>query len=222
MRLAWQTWLAIVLLACGCRRDLKLEPRFVPLEANPYKAFSRVPIIVVGKILSNVNTNMVRRSDNLCRLRVSVENSLKGDLQNGDQDFYYFNNLRKLHGSGQLGMWPIGTWRLGDRLMFFLVKEDGNFRFYCDVDLACAVPILTGQHPEFKYNPKLALGDNIAEVLLSRGVGCRDREMIEAMSSSGADLFSPNYFRFKLQMFAQTETSAVRKAASELLAKTTG
>jgi hypothetical protein len=189
-----------------------------------------IPVIVVGRIDSNI---AVRSQHGSCldpyftvqlyRVTVDVENVLRGQGIPGKIAVYYFSGVGSMGGPPRLGMHENGgRWQRGDRELFLLRRDSGVLRTKCDTLHACVYPVLTGAHPAFRVDTTKPIAYSAVRLLLSRGEGCSDRQMIEAIASEfpnspGAAELSMKYAIARWQEIAQTETPDVRNAACKKL-----
>jgi len=215
------------ILLVGCNREPPIfeYPSFVRLPYNEQVA--GVPVILVGRILScspNGSPHPSRWDGRtlmqMFKLDVRVENILQGDLAVSQVSVFYFMNTVASEGPARLGLFATGgTWHTGDREMFFLQRDSGVLRTICDTWRNCVIPIHSGSHSPIKRGPNTWIGDSIAHILLTRGEGCSDMEMIQALSEGAgvAYSFSPNTTIRELQQTAAHETPPVRHEACEAL-----
>jgi hypothetical protein len=106
--------------------------------------------------------------------------------------------------------------------VFYLRKDSGEWRTACDLYEHCVDRVLTGFHPHFKRNPARPLGDDILELLFTRGVGVSDGVMVDAIASRNGygrrwREEREDSFISLLQKTARTEAPAVRAGACEQL-----
>ncbi len=185
-----------------------------------------IPVIVVGRIVSNV---AIREEHGSCRdkyfpvqlyrVTVDVENVLRGKNIPNEIRVYYFSGVGSQGGPARLGMRENGgRWRVGDRELFLLRWDSGVLRTKCDTLAACVYPVLTGAHPGFRVDPTKPIAYSVVRLLLSRGEGCSDKQMIEAIESLQSWNLSEKYALTRLLDIAETETPPVRNAACQDLA----
>ena len=96
---------------------------------------------------------------------------------------------------------PGGTWRIGDREMFFVWLDEGMLRTICNMGAIAVWPVYTGAHE----TPKKPLPEAITDILLDRGPGCTDQDMLKAMMGT---------LPFEI---ASTEDAKVRQQACDIL-----
>jgi hypothetical protein len=181
-------------------------------------------MIVVGRILEYSDVGRPHPSKwipnfpvQLGSIKIQVENVLQGEDTRGDISVFFFRYLAISEGAPRIGVRGRGgTWRIGDREIFFLQRDSGVLRTVCDGWAHCVMPVLTGAHPEFKSNPNSS-NTAIIDILLTRGEGCSDQQMVDAISQFRAYDYGPDYTIKKLNEIARTETPKVRKAACQKL-----
>jgi len=204
----------LLMLNAACR------PAIRPYDEEE-QGLTCASVVLVGRILSGSNVGGPQRFEShgitwqaqLFEVTVAVENVLKGDVPAGNATIYYFLPAGPYDGPALMGMEGArGQWHVGDREMFFLNRDSGVLRTVCDYYRHCVIPVFCA-HPGFKPAPFSTLPRKIIDFLLSRGPGCSDQQMIEAISRSHGDGFDRDYWLEKLQEIALSETPAVRQAA---------
>jgi len=228
MRTARRTRTAVVavsvLLYVACGAVPPIAEHKPSTDSLPFYQLESVPIVVVAKILANSSIGRPRLSKwdshlwvQLYRAQLRIENVLRGPVMRGNNiQIYYFAEVGTIGGPPRLGMTTAGgTWHIYDREIFFLQTDSGVLRTTCDSLHFCAVPIFTGAHPELKDTSEAPIPHKITDVLLTRGRGCRDQELIKAIQQ--APYFDRSYAIKKLAELARTETPEVRKAACDAL-----
>jgi hypothetical protein len=216
--------LPAVLLDSACTKVPPLVRDKRSEAALPFYQAASTRIIVVGKILSAADVGAPDPSKwypddtiQLHRVRVKVENVLRGDVT-GNIAVYYFASVGPIGGPARLGMFnQAGRWHIGDREMFFLRLDSGVLRTICDAYAGCVIPVFSGAHPDFRVAPGTPISHAIIDLLLTRGQGCNDNQMVQAIERSKADAFSEDYAVKKLEELATTETPEVRAKAREWL-----
>jgi len=186
---------------------------------------SFVPIILVGQIVAYSELGRSRSSRwdatnriQLCRIIVRVENVLRGGVARDDVPVFFFVSVGSTGGPPQLGMiGRTGRWRIGDRELFFLKRDSGVLRTIIDNYALAAQPVLTGAHTNYKSRPGETVPEMIVDILLTRGQGCSDQQMAQAVSRSVADFFDLPYTVRKLRQLANNEVPVVQKAAHDKL-----
>lgn len=120
------------------------------------------------------------------------------------------------------------TFDIGLRYSFYLRNEGGQWRTACDLYEHCVDRVVTGAHPDFKPSASRPIGDDILEILLTRGFGATDGVVVDALendreSSRWKYRENPPYGQYSdaytrlLQPSVETETPPVRAAACMLL-----
>jgi len=186
---------------------------------------SPVPIIVVGQIVSSSEIGHPHSSHwdpshtvQLYQLTARVENVLRGDVALRNTSIFYFMDLGISTGPPRLGMiGKGGTWRTGDRKLFFLQRDSGVLRTVLDNYALCVQPVLTGAHPNYQPRPGESVHQRIVDILLTRGERCSDQEMAQAVSQSTAYSYDLAYAVQKLQQLANNEVPIVKNAARDRL-----
>jgi len=215
--LAWLT-----LSGCGGVRQLRPNDR--RNQTAPSRQLASIPIIVVGRILANENIGSARQEDQfpapvqLCRVTIQIETVLRGDMTTDRASVYYFTEVGSTGASPRLGMSPYtGSWHLGDRMIFFLRRDAGVLRTTCDFSDYCVVQVFSGAHPGFNVNPDKPLAENIVDLLLTRGNGSSDRQMIKAITKSRVLDLSEAYALQKMEQLALGGPQEITNAACDLL-----
>ena len=106
-----------------------------------------------------------------------------------------------------------GTWRIGDREMFFLRREHGYLRTICDFRQFCVLPVLSGSHVGWKADSSAqTLPYRVVDLLLSRGTDCDDKQFANAIERS-ANSFPLEYVLPSLRVLSRDRSPEVREAA---------
>jgi hypothetical protein len=228
--------IALVVLIAGCRTLPKLK---VEDEGVIYEHLAAAPFIIVGTVISSkqVGRDVIWHPErslldatassskstgyslSLFRVKVAVENVLRGGIKQHELDIYYYSHAGSLGGTPGIGMYGVsGLWGQGDRELFYLKKVDDVFRTYCDIFAPCVTTIFSGAHPNFKLDPDKSANDSLVNLLLTRGEGSTDQEMIKAVLSKSPSFLSPEHAILKWQEIAEHDASpTVRRAACEQL-----
>lgn len=212
--------LGALILQAGCNTVPKLVEYPPSHEPGDYQRAMSAPIILVGRLVHDSAVEHKFRPSrwdqglnvNLWRVTVHVENVLRGGVSPDEIDVYYFR-YNFVSGPAR-----VGTWQMGDRKIFFLRRDSGVLRTACDGWSSCVIPLLTGFHPGFRTDPDKPIAYSIVDLLLTRGQGCGDKQMIEAISKTGAYLFSMEYTIQRLRQLAMAEGPEIRRQACETLA----
>lgn len=213
--------LAFSCAGCSSAPRLTEYPAFVDFPDSRPDRIPYIPVILVGTIAgrpSYLGDIRASRWDSgrpplqLVRVTVQVETILQshGEIPKGEVPIYFFIRSGSYSGPPRLG-----DWNVGDRMMFFLQQENGYLRTICDHYKGCTMEVFSGAHRGFRAGK---IGDAIIDLLLTRGEGAGDEQMIRAIniSSRAADL-DPAYAMRKLRKLAAEETPAVAKAACQKL-----
>lgn len=211
---------AVGCLMSSCDRHPAISeyPPFIHLPFD--YAIASVPVIVVGRVLESSPIGKPRTSVwdesvkfQMYRTKIAVENMLQGDMRPTEMQFFYFAPTGSWDGPSRLG-----SWRIGDREMFFLQWNSGVLRTVCDTYESCVLPVFTGDHTHWKPsgNDKW-IGDNIVDFLLTRGPGCADEQLIQQIDKTPS--FDINHISAiqKLRQIALDEHAAVRSEACRVL-----
>lgn len=147
----------------------------------------------------------------LACVSVKVETVLQSDreIPKGNVEIYYF--VWSFTGPRRLG-----SWKVGDRVMFFLRRENGYLRTIGDQYFnSTAVQVFSGTHPEFRGS---GAPNSVIDLLLTPGQGVGDEQMARAIQESArvADL-DRDYAIRKLQPLIERGTPVVAMAACQEL-----
>ncbi len=205
-------WCSCVLLcffaACGVR-----EPtgEFPPLVCNLYGA----PIIVVGVALNDASpvsephpSAFENRDVQRFSVRLAVENTLRGAGLGRQIKISFFSYVGSLGGSDRLSFI-----RKGERDIFYLFGTGTDFRSACDYGRSCAPVVFTGRHETVEAG---SAEQQAAEILLARGEGATDKQVIYAIGSY-ANMAEDRAIVAQVQKLARSESPAVEQAACEAL-----
>ena len=208
-------FLVLLIPGLSCHRDYGLNE-----AASKYSIDdpAHVPIVLIAEVTeSGVPVGPVRESRThgqiqLWRARLQVENVLQGDSKLGKAELYYFRydtpgSVRRL------------SLLAGERDVLFLMREGGKLRTICDAARnCCSVSVMTGAHPDFRRAPNVSINQEITDLLLRRGIGIDDKEMISAVDRQGdLETFGKKAMVRTLLGLANNETAPVREAACESL-----
>lgn len=110
-----------------------------------------------------------------------------------------------------------GRWRIGDLLIFFLQRDSGVLRTVIDTWAVAAVPVLTGEHPNYRPKPGESAVDSVIDILLDKGQGCDDKQFAHAVSSFSKDFWDLPYTMQKLrEIEGGPDVAAAQAAKNEL------
>jgi len=167
--------MALVLIAfaaCG-KPNLKVHSE----AAN--ERSREAPLVIVGVIESDQSQGHDEASGmQLRRLRVRVENVLRGKLTDPAIMVYYFK-----FGGGFVGPRPLGLW--DDRSMrrvFWLEQDAGVYRTSCDGFDFCTLAIYSGSHPGYQPKKGATVEDSIVDLQLTRGESGVDEAWFKAVA----------------------------------------
>lgn len=227
---------ALLCAACASSPPITELPSYVRLRFERAELGS-IPVILVGQIkgYSEIGGSRPSRwsSDfpvQLARVDVQVDTVLQaytfaggiireGNAPEGRVPIYYFHATRATPTPSMawMGMSGYGgRWRMGDRVMFFLLRENGHLRAACDQHSDCTINVLSGAHRG--YRPQSTdVTTSIIDILLTRGQGATDRQMVKAIDDFHLYSMNAEYAIGALQKLAGQETPVVSKAARQKL-----
>jgi hypothetical protein len=217
--------IAYLLATVSCNTN-HMEPYPRSIGIRDSGVFIPPPVIIVGTVIASEKTGSRLMSPwdgdtpyQQFRTSVAVENVLRGNVQSRTIKISYMADLRGGGGHRRLGMESDGgSWRVGDREMFFLQRDAGQLRTVCD-DFAfnCVLPVQSGRHDTVQQREQV--GEMIADVFLSRGSGVSDAQMAAGLDGGGeaALHFAPEYSALKLEELIEHQPSPVRAEACKLL-----
>ena len=207
----------------GCRSSPRLVFQKGTSSDSEYlaKVFN-APIVVVGAIESDTVVRSPIHSDGMLiqlrKLKVRVENILRGDAVPESATVYYFTWAGAFNGPRPLGFWgakassnPI--WRR----ILWLRRDSGILRTACDGWDECTMPANSGPHPDYKPDPRKPLAYALADIFFTRGNGVTDAEFARQVEWGAPSTVPEPYLFEKLQHLAATEVPIVRAAASKQL-----
>jgi len=156
------TGLMFVGLLASCAPTFSPRIGAGPLEVT--ELVRRSDAIVLGTIASLVVAREPRNGEcfALIRVRVSVENVLRGVPPSGTLDYYSFSPW-----CGFVG--PVEVPHSGERNVFFLRKDSGRWRTIEDY-WRSQVRVFSGRHPSSLIENE-PIGEAIARILLTPGDG---------------------------------------------------
>jgi hypothetical protein len=222
-----QSSLALALLAFTASLGCCPSPQMTEFPARYYnqspEQIVQVPIILVGVVLTQTQVGDFHPSRieghgpiRGFRCRIRVENVLQGNVSQGDVDIFYFIGADSLGSSAGILNLPAGV-----RRIFFLQRDGGKLRTIYDGWDLTVEEVYSGAHPSFKRNPARPVTDSIVDLLLTRGEGATDKDMLEAVYrvGGGMNIFGAETVVKKLQQVAREETLPVREEACYFLAE---
>jgi hypothetical protein len=206
--------------AC-CRPQMTEFPARYSIDSP--QAIEAVPVILVGLVLvgshpagplhpSRVDPHVLTQ---LHQAKIRVENLVQGDVaQNDEINIFYSLDAVNLGSSASFLYFS-----RGDRRLFFLERDAGKLRTIYDTWNTCVLPVFSGFHPNFKRDPHQPATEAIVDLLLTRGEGATDKDMVKAVREVGNfDRFGDELQLKALQQIAREETPPVRHEACAELA----
>jgi hypothetical protein len=222
-------WLIAVCLSfvidAGCRSSPRLAfQKGTNSDAEYLVKVFTAPIVIVGVIKSDTLVRGPIYSDGMTiqlrRLKVRVENILRGNALPETVTVYYFTWAGGSDGPKALGFWKVPAYpTLIYRRIFWLRRDSGVLRTACDGWDECTMPADSGAHPNYRPDPKKPLGYALADVFFTRGNGVTDTEFARQVEWGAPSTVPEAYLFEKLQRLAATEVPAVREAACEQLSR---
>ena len=209
----------ILLVGVGCGTS----PRLVDynVRADYMTEIFPAPLVVVAVIISDTlvrapvpshwNANLLLQ---LRKLRVRVENVLRGKSDSETMTIYYFGWYEYTGGNR-----PLGDWRPGDRRVFWLREDSGVLRMACDGP-DCTMPVYSGAHPYYKPDLQKPLGCALADIWFTRGEKTTDSDFVRQVDWGWPSTVPESCLIERLQQLAATEVSTVRAAACRHLSYT--
>lgn len=159
---------------------------------NPWASSQRTAhaTVVVATIHNDNPVGPVQTSSSqqrynvqLHRLRIHIENVLRGRVPHRDLTVYYFHIAQAYD-----GVRPLGSWQKDSRWIFYLVEDAGVQRIACDVAGPCAVPVKSGAHNGYMPTLDNSLPSALADILLTAGSGVNDQEFADGLPEAAAEL----------------------------------
>lgn len=158
-RLAACTLLAAVACYLSWLATGFLPPHLLDQCDNRGNSRDTAPIVVVGVLTSDTLAlrPIPMHSDpesslQLRKLRVRVENVLKGAPISETITVYYFTWAGAFNGPR-----PLGFWRVGGRRILWLRRDSGVLRTTCDGWDGCTEGVWSGAHPDYRPDPQKPL-----------------------------------------------------------------
>ena len=204
--------LAVAGVGSGCSRS----PKLIPYEAQEYERIFDAPMVIVGRLISDAAAHgpVLDRGYpiQLRKLKVRVENALRGSVATGEVLVYYFAPAGPYQGNVPLGRWP-----LGERRILWLRSDSGGLRTACDFRDECTMSVRSGAHPDYKPDSQKPLGYALADIWFTRGDGATDTDFAKGVDRGAPSTVPETYLFEKLQRLAATEVPVVRDAACRQL-----
>jgi len=208
--------LVLIVLGAGC----SAPPKLTEFDEQSNEQARSAPLVIVGVADSDVRVGRrvpSRRNPNwpmqLHRVRVRIENVLKGSIGEQTISVYYFG-----FAGGFNGPRPLGFGSRPSRRILWLRRDGETLRMACDGWDRCTLLVDSGAHPGYRADPARPLNRALADILLTRGEGgVDDLSFARQVRSGGPDEGVEGYVIEKLAHLARTETSGVRGEACQLL-----
>lgn len=159
----------LVVISAGCR----LSPHLVfQKPASSDSDFAQVfaaPIVVVGVIESDTLVRGPTHPDGalvqLRKLKIRVENVLRGNAIGETVIVYYFTWAGAFDGPKPLGIWSMaGNSTPAFRRVLWLRKDSGVLRTACDGWDYCTMSVNSGAHPSYRPTPQKPLDYALADL----------------------------------------------------------
>jgi hypothetical protein len=228
---AWPLLLVLSAFWLGCNRVPTLVdyPEYMELRDKHPQRDLPPSIVIVGTIGEDVRVAAPLTSHwdpklilQLRKVRVSVENVLRGDLAASQLEVFYFTFAMNYSGGP-----PLGSWYQGTRRLLFLQRDSGVLRMACDGVASCATVVKTGYHPNLKADPGTPLAAALAELFLSKGEGVSDPDFASAIVQGQGEYefvtqrefghVDHQYAVAKLWLLSTSKVPAIRKSACDSL-----
>ena len=195
-------------------------PRLTEYDEHANAQARSAPIVVVAVADADVpiGGQVPSRFDpkypmQLHRVRVRIENVLKGSLRERVIDVYYFG-----FAGGSDGPHPLGFGREPSRRILWLKMDGPAFRTACDGWDYCTTIVSSGAHIQYRADPSKPLEYALADILLTRGEGeINNLEFAGQIRQGVPDREIQGFVIEKLRYLAQTESLDVKRSTCELL-----
>lgn len=204
-------------LDAGCSR----VPRFTQYDEQSNAQARSAPLVVVGVADSDVRIGrpVPSRHDpnypmQLHRVKVKIENVLRGSISEQTIFVYYFG-----FAGGFDGPRPLGFGGEPSRRILWLRRDSGALRMACDGWDYCTTFVRSGAHLGYKTDPAKTLDYALVDILLTRGEGEINNLQFANQIPWGLPTqgIIRGYVIEKLRQLALTESSDVKSSACELL-----
>lgn len=206
---------ALIVLDAGCSS----VPQLTEYDERSNAQARFAPLVVVGVADSDVPIGRPAASRRdpsypmqLHRVRVRIENVLRGSI--GEQTIlvYYFGFAGAIDGPR-----PLGFGRPSRRILW-LRREGSVFRMACDGWDGCTTLVMSGAHRRYRADPRKSLDQALVDILLTRGEGEIDNVRFASQIEWGTpDQGFQGYVIEKLGHLALTESSDVKASACKQL-----
>ena len=153
-------WLMLTLAGCSV-----VAPRLAVHTEAESRNCRAAPLVIVGVIESNGFATRAKTPNlQLRRMRIRVENALRGELAEPAITVYYFSFY------GYSGPRPLGVWdERSLRRVFWLERDSGVFRTSCDGVDSCTLAINSGTHRGYRLAGGKTVEQAIVDLSLTRG-----------------------------------------------------
>jgi hypothetical protein len=208
-----RTWLVVslfVTLDAGSNR----WQRIIEYDKQSYEQVYSAPLVIVGIADSarRLGPHRPSRVDprypmQLWRVRVHVENVLRGSIQQRTVFVYYF----ALAG-GIVGPRPLGFGREPSRRILWLRKDAGVLRMACDGRDICSTFVESGAHTLYALDPRKPIGYALGDILFTRGEGQVNEDRFARTIQNNSPV-PEEYLMERLKHLALTEGPVVKAAA---------
>jgi hypothetical protein len=215
-----QPWLAAPFLLIALDAACSRAPRLTEYDEQSNSQASSAPLVVVGVADSDVPIGHPvpsRRDPNfpmqLHRVKIRIENVLKGSVDEPTISVYYFG-----FAGGFDGPRPLGFGREPSRRILWLRRDSGSFRMACDGWDGCTTFVKSGAHPQYRADRQQPLNRALTDILLTRGEGeISDLQFASQIQWSIFDQGIQDYVIEKLRHLALTELSEIKISACQQL-----
>ncbi len=211
---SWLFLLAVLSLASCSRNKIDMSELPPEYRVSPPEELYMVPVILEGQVIETckpIGSIHASRWDGypqqLWQVKVRVEHVLQGDVPEHEVNIYYFVYRGNL-GSSEAGLTDLFA---GDREIFLLQRDNGQLRTICDGAHNCVVKVRTGAHPYYKRSDSTTINDAILDILLTRGEGATDKQLLAALQYTGN--FGEQATIRALERLVKTETPEVAERA---------
>ena len=195
----------MVCLLAGCAR-----PHLTERTGAEIGEIRSAPVVVAGAIWSDWPAGLGRGLE-LRRVKVAIENVLKGDVPLGPAEIYYFTLPSDADEPR-----PLGMWHAGERRIFYLRPENGVLHTACDGRDDCTIPYETGSHAGFHPDGHRPVDYAIADLLLTPGDGVTEDQFARSIEQK-VPARPVNYVIERLSRIASTTGGPVHAAACKQL-----
>jgi hypothetical protein len=218
---AWiPTRVVVVFALTALATDCSSVPQFTESDEQSNSQARLAPLVVVGLADSDVPIGrpIPSRRDpsypmQLHRVRVKIENVLRGSISEQTIPVYYFG-----FAGGHEGPRPLRFGREPSRRILWLRRDRGAYRTACDGWDACTTFVMSGPHPRYRVDPHKAIDYALVDILLTRGEGkINDLQFASQIQSGVPDQEIQGYVIEKLRQLATTESSDIKSSACQLL-----